>query len=713
MHSQNSTSQTSQGNFIANSLPQFNQMGTTLNQHVLPLLALIQEYDNYVTLTTIRTAKIVRAATLMRETDNPAAITLMELRLNDEFPVLDQREKWYKIKTLDNREGWVYEDNIQLISRQLVETRSDLDAKSRQESRLILAQMARYRAKIEELHKAAGELINNIEQSYKGLTSESKQRLNADYYLYLNAKSKIEKYYAYADRFFKPYESLVAEVNVSETGKVDPGERFKGTVSADIGQSRYQNSNSSSTFSKRLAFDGIYQIDKYTRADIKLLHQNELIQTAFLNTTADAGISRQVAGKLVLNGNLGYNKYDDKAVDDNSFGLLRVAASAAFNPGPKTNIFAHAGFQSKSFDQTTLNNYQGILYTLGTTLTPNNNNIIKILVQGNSQTSVTDYLSFNQISPQILYTRKKSPKKSFTLGLDYDQLKFVSGNRFNDFYRYKTEFVWRNNRSKKILSKNLNILYKEYPYNRNQDYFRIGYTSSRRKGSAQDHFSSSSSVSTILTCITQRENMYTTDYFDLRYDKSTIKNRFFTNLNLYNRLWNNFEEGDTTAVDHVLDFYTEMGPNLRNLSNGTIKFNNLKIGFILGGHLFYNFDEEYFNRNGNSLRAGIGINGNFKIRKATLEVAGSYEHSWILVKESYFDPITGEITYGDMLPSRKPQSLQLRGDFRLPVANNWDLQVGLSTYSIMTDATEETSINPVEKKNNLRFSAGLRYRFSL
>ena len=132
----------------------------------------------------------------------------------------------------------------------------------------------------------------------------------------------------------------------------------------------------------------------------------------------------------------------------------------------------------------------------------------------------------------------------------------------------------------------------------------------------------------------------------------------------------------------------------------------------MGGHLFFNFDEDYFRRNGNSVRTGIAASSNIKILKATLFLGGSYERSLILTKETTFDPISGNIAYGKDL-FRKPSSFQFTVDFRQPVKNNLDIHFNLSTYDIRTDATFETSINPVEKKSNLRFSGGVLYRFAM
>ncbi|MBN1789439.1 MAG: SH3 domain-containing protein [Bacteroidales bacterium] len=708
----NSNAQAPSDNFVSNTLPQLKQINIGLSQNVLPLLALIQDYEKSEATNAVEVAKVIHPSVTVRESDNSNATAITVIRLNEEYIITDKREKWYKIKTEDGRDGWVFEEEIQIITRQQINAGAPTTSKARQELKVVLSQMVRYKANIDELVVTARALCKQVEDDYTNLTIDKKQELLGDYKVFLEYKAKIEKYYSYTLRFFRPYEELAGTIDASPISYLHE-DVFKGTVSADIGQSSYKNMTSTSATSRKLGFSGVYQPNKNTRADVTMHHQSEVIQTPFMNTTLDAGVTQQFANKLVLSGNLGYNKYDDKATDQNSFGVFHTGANAVYNPVSNASIFARANFQSKQYDRSGLNNYQSLSFDIGTSLTPNANNNIKFQFQGNFQTSETDYLSFSQVSPQFIYLHKATPQRSVTLGLDYNLLKFAYANRLNDFQRYRANFKWRNTRSKKVLSKNLDLIFKQYPYNNSQDYTRIGYTSQRRKGSAVESFSSSSSLSTILTVYTQREDMYTTDYFDLRWDKSKNTARGFFNFNVFNRLWNNFEYLDSSSVDHVFDFFAEFGPRFQSISEGTIRLTDLKLGFILGGHVYYNIDEDYFMRNGNSVRTGIGFNSHIKIKRASLEIACSYEHSWILVKETIFDPFTGDIVYGENLPSRQPQAFQFRIDFRQPLYDNWDIHFNLSTYTIKTDATEETSINPIDKKSNLRFSGGLIYRFAL
>jgi hypothetical protein len=170
---------------------------------------------------------------------------------------------------------------------------------------------------------------------------------------------------------------------------------------------------------------------------------------------------------------------------------------------------------------------------------------------------------------------------------------------------------------------------------------------------------------------------------------------------------------DTSSYpDHYIDFYGEFGPCFRNVTDGTVKIEVLKIGLVMGGHLFFNFDEDNFNRDGNSVRGGFTVSSNIKILKANLVLGGTYEWSKILCKETSYNPNTGIIVYGENL-YRKPTSFQINIDYRQPIKDKWDVHFNLSTYNIRTDATYETSINPVKEKSSLRFSGGLIYRFSL
>jgi hypothetical protein len=715
LHSETSFAQEEQSTFITESLPQLKKLSADLNQNVLPLLALIKEYEKFGQVASLEVAKIIKPVSAVKETDNENSLTVVEVRLNEEYIIIDRHDQWYKIKTADNREGWVIEEDIQVIPKQQVDVTGNIPGKSRQESSALLSQMAIYKNNIDELYESASAVIKQVDEKYNILTTEQKNALTTDYATYNTYKEKIEKYAGYASRFLKPYESILIVQNAPQPSKVGPGDRFKGMVSADVGRSSYQNMNSNSTTSRMLAFNGTYQIDKFTKVNVALNHQNELMQTAFTNNTVEAGISRQFEDKLTLSSNVGYNNYNDKATDNNSFGQLRAGLNATYTPTRKASLFGNINFQSKNFSSLTENNYQGILYIFGTNLMPDDKNNIRFQIQGNSQFSDRDYLNFNQLSPQLIYTVKTNPKKSFSIGLNYEMLKFAATNDFSDYQKYKVDFRWQNNRSKKVLSKSLNLTYKQYPNNSLQDYFKLGYTASRRKGSLQDEKSSVSTFSPMLTIITQRDNNILTDYLDLRWDKTKTKPKGYFNSSIYSRLWNNIDmimDDTSTFPDHFVDFYSEFGPYIRNKSDGAFKLTSLKIGFIVGGHIYFNFDEDYFLRNGNSLRAGLALSGMFKIAKGHLELAGSYEHSWILVKETLYNYTTGDVSYGDNL-LRDPSSLQFKIDFRLPLYDNWDIHFNLSTYNIRTDATAETSINPVERKSNLRFFGGLIYRFAL
>jgi len=109
--------QNTRANFITQSLPRLKQISTGLNQNVLPLLALIKEYEKSGKPTNVDLAKIIKPVVAVKETDNSNSLTVVEVRLNQEYIILDQRDKWYKIRTADNREGWLMEEDIQVISR--------------------------------------------------------------------------------------------------------------------------------------------------------------------------------------------------------------------------------------------------------------------------------------------------------------------------------------------------------------------------------------------------------------------------------------------------------------------------------------------------------------------------------------------------------------------------------------------------------------------
>jgi hypothetical protein len=259
------------------------------------------------------------------------------------------------------------------------------------------------------------------------------------------------------------------------------------------------------------------------------------------------------------------------------------------------------------------------------------------------------------------------------------------------------------------------MTFKQFPNNPGLDYYRLGYVIEKRTGSLREKRSSVSSYSYLVNVFAERQENPQRDYLDLRWDRSGNRPKSFSTMNILTRLWNNIDmfDNDTSAFpDHFIDFYGEFGPYLRNFSEAKVKVDGLKIGLTMGGHMFFNFDEEYFNRNGNSVRGGIIASSNIKIYKGSLLLGGTYERSLVLSKQTTYDPYSGNIVYGENI-YRKPSSFQFNIDYRQPVGNNWDIHLNLRTYDVRTDATFDTSINPVEKKSSLRFSGGLVYKFAL
>lgn len=700
---------------VSEALPRLEKISTEISQNVLPLLALIKKIEESGSPNTFRIVKVIRPQISVREADNLNATALAEVRMNEEFLIIEERDKWYKVRIPDGREGWVTEEDVQIISKQGGDVTGNLERFSKEEASALLGQIKRYKDNIEVLYSEAENLIRKTEEAYGKLSESDKKSVERDFKLFTGYKDKIEKYHGYVLRFTAPYEKIILSPGGPEPLKIAPGDRFKGTISADMGRSSYQNMNSSSTTSRRLAFAGNYQIDKNTRLDFGLNHQNELIQTAFSNNALNAAITRQFSEKVVMGADLNYNNYNDQVSDQNSFGHLRAGVNARLNPSKKANIFVNTSYQTKNFATPDNNDYEGLTYVLGANLSPDLENNIRIQIQGNSQSGEKGYLTFNQVSPMLTYTHRKGKEKTFSLGLDYDMLRFEETNNLSDYQKYKADLRWRRSLDGKLLSRIMNLTMKQYPNNPDQDYYRLGYVMESRTGSLRESRSSVSSYSYLINVFAQRYDNPQRDYIDLRWDRSGIRPKSFSTMNVLTRLWNNLDmfDNDTTAFpDHYIDFYGEFGPYFRNVSEGTVKIDGLKIGLIMGGHVFFNFDDEYFNRNGNSVRGGIIASSNIKIYSGSLLLAGTYERSLVLTKQTSYDSFTGAITYGDNL-FRKPSSFQFSIDYRQPVKKNWDIHLNLNTYEVRTDATFETSINPVEKKSSLRFSGGLVYKFAL
>jgi len=140
------------------------------------------------------------------------------------------------------------------------------------------------------------------------------------------------------------------------------------------------------------------------------------------------------------------------------------------------------------------------------------------------------------------------------------------------------------------------------------------------------------------------------------------------------------------------------------------KFYRIQIGPLVGGHLLLNKDEKVFRRDGNSIRLGIDMNGNFPLQRASLNFAFRYERDIVFGNKISIDQNTGETTLGDLV-TRNPSTLQINVGFRAPISRDLELRFDFSRYKIKLDFDEETSLNPIPTKSRLVFLAGIGYRF--
>ena len=702
------------GNFISGSLPALKQLSTEMNQNVLAMLTLIRELEKY-GLASQKNARVISPDAKVRETDNVNSTVISEIRMNEEPDIIEERDDWIRIRMSDGRVGWMLKEDVQVLVRQIPDAAKLINPKD-QDVAILLKGIARCYRKYEEQSASASEIFTKIESNYKGLPADKKKEYESDYQSFSAYSGKIAKYAGYVDKFANPYKSIILDVDLSKPSATAPGTRFTGTVAADAGWSTYSNMNTSSAVTRRLVFTGAYQIDKNTEARLAVNHQKEQIQNVFTNTAFDAGIVRRFSEKMTLGANINYALYRDKATENNAFSMLSGGFNSAYNPSDKVNVYANVTFQSKNFKTPDNNDYQGLIYMTGVNLSPNAKNLIGFRIQGITQSGEMDYLTFNQLNPQFLYTRRPDNERLFSIGIDYDLLRFTATNNGSDYQKFKADLRWKSVRRKGGLStRNLNLVYKQFPNNSRQDYYRMGYTIENRKGSLKDNQSSVSSFGYVINVLANREEDGVKDYLDMRWDRSRIRPGMYSNINLLTRLWNNIDVtgADTTVgPDHFVDFYFEVGPSFRSKSGGRVRLEVLRVGLLAGGHIFYNFDADLFRRNGNSLRGGICANSSIRIFRSSLMLGGSYERSLVMTSKNTFDPITGTIVYGDIV-YRKPSSLQFNIDYRQPVLENWDVHFNLGNYDIRTDATAETSINPVARKSSLRITGGLMYRFAL
>jgi len=701
-----SSAQVNNGGQLANDIIELEKISTELKKNILPLLTLIKEFEKSNQFTTLEIVKAVQPDVNVMEADNPSSTTIYTAQPDEEFELLEYQEPWLKIKLKDGREGWVSEDRVQIIEKQELAGGFLTSNRKKNEAGTLLAQMAAFENRTGELFTIAGALQTKIENHYQKL-SDARKTLYADAYSrYQNSKSIIGKYQTYVEKYYQPYRHLT-ELTGILPGYITKVKKFSGDASVNFGQSKYSGIADYSTTSRDLALNGAYKIDDKTSVNASFNNQSEIIQSPFTTTSMGAGFNSSAIKNLKINAGIGHSIYSDKTSEENSFSNTSGRVNLSYQVHQKASLFGNLNLMNKKFELEDGNDYNGKGIVIGTLINPNTQNHLRLQFRGNSQKSEIDYLSFNQLNPQLYFSSKSSPQKTFSTLIDFNKLIYEESNNQNDFQKLKLNLNWKNRGYKKLSNRSFIVTGKQFPNDSSRNYVRAGIQTRSQKGSIKLGKTINTAFTSNYTYFIDRDSASMNDFLDLRINRSATRQRIYFTISFSTRIWNNFLDLELTGPDHVFDLYTEIGPIINDLSGGFVAIKSIKPGIILGGHGLVNIDEDHVFRNGNSARGGLSLQSNIGIHKGSLVLAAGYERSFIISTGLASETTEEEITL------RMPYSYRFKLDFRYPIVNNWDINFRVFSYKITTDANESTIHSPLESRSNTRFSGGFIYRFSM
>lgn len=674
---------------LQQSLDELKTLRQKIQQKTLPLLVLMKQLEGTETGSPQQRVKVIKPVAAIRETDNVASHTLLMARLNDEFAVLEQRDQWRRIRLADGREGWVHEDVVQVFSASAPAPAAAKQIASPQDTKNFLTLAADLIKEINVEQDTAAKIASRLEAAYQQLPLEQKRQLFPLYREIAQEREKISEYHVYANHF---YEKYAAQLDIPQIPTLRLPRGLTGQLSLQTGKSAYESQAEESVASRDLNFSGSMKLNEHSQVTAALTNRSEVIQTPYSSNDLRLGYVYQIPQGLSLNSYASYRGYDDKALLRNNFKNLGGGFDLRYPMNATSLFFTEINYDNKDYKEAGSNNYQGGQFNIGVRRKPNPNAQLTMNLAGLIQSSDISFLDFKRFMPQVEYWRNQN-KGRFGARFEVERIGYATEAKGNDFLREQIDLTWSSGGSQRQVS----IIGKQFPNNKEQGYIKLGTQMRRQK--AKSLALSRTDLSLLLVFFPQGGNRLS-DYLDLRVDRSNSGNRFFFDLSLFGRAWRKTDAA--TRRDHVVDLYNRFG----------IKIHQIEVGPLLGAHLLLNKEAKAFKRDGNSLRAGLDVNGNFVIKKATVNVAVRYEKDFVFGNEISINSTTGQTTVGELV-TRHPTTVQISAGARIPVWQDFEFRLDLNRYNIDLDVDDKTSINPVSSRSRLMILAGFGYRFGM
>lgn len=638
---------------------------------------LTEKYEPRDTTVIEQTARIMIPEAIIRESDLETADSVTVAIEGDEFPVEEVRDDWVRVKRRNGRKGWIHRDQVQLIEREVV-----VDITPPRDPRILELTNELY-GTIQNLRDEADDLFAEFDEAYNALSESEKQQVSTLYNTYLDEKEKIRTYTAYANH----YQEKLPTVERSPVATTIRGQdiRYQGTATLRLGTSSYEAGTEQSTTSRNLGLNGSVIFSPQSRLNINISHNSDVVQTPYTSNDVKLAYQHLTDAGTRLGGSLLYNSYNDDLLDRNNFNNVGLGLNVNHPLSPTTRVYGDVQANSKSFEVVGGNEFKGAAFNSG--LNYRSSNMMgNIGVRGRLQSSDVSFLNYTRVIPNA---RLRYVTGRGTLGVraEAEHLGYATEAEGNNFNRGRVDLEW----SRNITSTALIFIAKQFPNNETFDNYTLRVENEWKRSEGIDFSRTSLSLQYIYH--PQEENVLS-NYVDLRVDRNSSSEKFYFDLNLFGRYW------EEASRDHRVDLFSRVG----------FKYEQFQIGPAFGAQLLLNQDDLKINRNGNSFRLGIDGRVNTIIQKAAIHAMIRIQKSLVYNNEIAVDPTTGTVTQGD-IKTRLPTTVQLNAGLQVPIIDLLDLKVDLRYYNVNLDIDETISINPVQSRTGFRLLAGVSYRF--
>jgi hypothetical protein len=669
------------------SLDELKALRREVQQKTIPLLVLMKQLEGGELGPAQQRVKVIKPVATIRETDDVASRTLLVARLNDEFPVIEQRDQWHRIRLADGREGWIHEDVVQVFAASAPSTPVEKKAQSPSDTKGILTLAAGLIKEINARQDTAARIASRLEETYQRLPEAERQQLLSLYNDIAQERDKIAEYHIYANHF---YEKYAAHQEISNLPLIRLPRGITGQLSIQTGKSAYESQSEESLTARDLNFTGSMQLNDRSQVTVSLTNRSEVIQTPYSANDIRLGHIYQAPNGLSVNSYAAYHGYNDKGLDRNTFKNLGAGVSLRYPLNAASSFFTELNYDSKDYKEDGGNNYQGGQFNIGWRRQPHAKTQLTMNLRGLIQSSDISFLDFKRFMPQIEYWRRTNNGK-FGARLEAERIGYAEEARGNDFRRERLDLTWSSSESQHQVT----VIGKQFANDEEQNYIKLAGRIRRQKARL---LALSRTELSLLLVFFPKGGDRLSDYLDLRLDRSHGGNHAYFDFSLFGRAWRKTEA--SIRRDHVVDLYSRFG----------LKISKIQVGPLVGAHLLLNKEEKAFKRDGNSLRAGADINGNFLIKKATVNFAVRYEKDFVFGSEIAIDPNSGVTTLGEVV-TRRPTTWQISAGTRIPLAQDLEFRLDLNRYNIDLDVDDETSINPVSTRSRMMIIGGFGYRF--